>query len=378
MKRINSKSALLKKRVRTIQARAKLVGILYLLGSIALLALAAGASLLNGTPFSGDKVFPAFALPITLFYKPFVELFKDGMTADEVVNAIMAAFYAIMVLVMFINVIVSFTKLGWLFKRRASYTSGFNRNMYAMDDMGKCFSSSFAALIVCNVVIFLVASAASVTTFGYIALAVALFFHFVCGLIGGRVTLFTTGDDIQEEVREFGLFTYFVRNLFQVAAVGGMIYFLLKPNALGNNYVIRDTLYKVLSGNPAALLSDIMALVPAIIQIVVSLFMLVLIKHATAATEFNRDCMDGAGMRNYTVFVFFAFLGIAASVVLPFLGIPQGVSAVLNTNVLIAAGIAFVSFILDCAIKSRPNTDTIVASDELDMEAYFQSGTTII
>jgi hypothetical protein len=157
-----------------------------------------------------------------------------------------------------------------------------------------------------------------------------------------------------------------------------MIYFLAMPTNFGNGKVIRDTVFKVLSGNPAELLKDVMGLIPAIIQIVVGLFMLVLIKHATAATEFNRDCMDGAGMRNYTVFVFFVFLAVGAYVVLPFLGIPQGVQAALNTNVLIAAAIAFVSFILDCVIKSKPKTESIGASDELDMEAYFQGGTTII
>lgn len=375
MKRINSKSALLKRRVKTIQNRAKFVGMFYLLGSLALLALAACVSMLNGTVLAADSAFPAIALPVLSFYKPFVAVFEGGIkavTADEVVNAAVALLYAIMLLVMFINVLVSFTKLGWLFKIRASYTNGFNRNMYAMDDMGKRFSSSFAALIICYLQIYLLSAAPSLTMFAYIALAAGFFFHFLCGLIGGRVTLFTTGEDVQEEVREFGLFTYFVRNLFQIAAVGAILYFIVPQSNL------RATVYDLLTHDAAWITSNVMNFVPAAVQIVVGLFLFILIKHATAATEFNRDCMDGAGMHNFAVFVFFAFLGLGAYVVLPYLNIPQGVTAALNTNVLIAAGIAFVSFLLDCIIKSRPKAEAKGFSDELDMEAYFQSGPTII
>ena len=52
MKRIHSKAALLKKRVRTIHRRAKFTGILYFLGTLALAAAAVLLSLLDGTAIS--------------------------------------------------------------------------------------------------------------------------------------------------------------------------------------------------------------------------------------------------------------------------------------------------------------------------------------
>ena len=88
--------------------------------------------------------------------------------------------------------------------------------------------------------------------------------------------------------------------------------------------------------------------------------------------EYNtsyRDCMDGAGMRNFTVFSFFTFLAIGALVLLPYLGIGvvEGASK-LNSKLAIATGIAFVAFLLDCIVKSGGRG----SYDDLDMESYFK------
>ena len=49
MKRMNSKTVQIRKRIKAIQGRAKFVGVLYLLGTIGLAALAACMPLLDNT-----------------------------------------------------------------------------------------------------------------------------------------------------------------------------------------------------------------------------------------------------------------------------------------------------------------------------------------
>ena len=58
MKRIQSKAGLLKKRVKAVQGKAKFVGIVYLLGVIALAAVSALFSLTGGTVVSTEECFP--------------------------------------------------------------------------------------------------------------------------------------------------------------------------------------------------------------------------------------------------------------------------------------------------------------------------------
>ena len=77
MKRINSKAALLKKRVKVMHGRAEFAGILYLLGTLALTALVAVFPLINGTVLAPNAEFPALAITAMTFYQPFVDLFNN-------------------------------------------------------------------------------------------------------------------------------------------------------------------------------------------------------------------------------------------------------------------------------------------------------------
>lgn len=370
MKRITSKAVLLKKRVKSIQGRAKFVGVLYLLGILALAAAAATLGLLNGTVIAPDSEFPAVVLPVLTFYQPIVDVFSNlnALTMTMVMNAVAALFFTIMLLVMAINILRALSKLNWLFKVRASYTNGFNRNMYAMDDLGKIFSSSLAALVICNLFIYLLSDAATITTYGYIAVGGGLFFHFVCGLIGGTVTLFTTGENVEEEPREHGLVAFFFRNLIQLAAAGAILYFFV-PNSIFAAG-LRDVLEHLILMDFAWFGENLMALIPFAVEVVLWLCVIVLIKHATAATEYNRDCMDGAGMKNYAVFAFFTAICLAALIALPYFGIGAAMEQEVMTQVIIAAAVALVAFIFDCAVKPRVRGNY----DDLDMDTYFRDG----
>ncbi|MBE5751621.1 MAG: hypothetical protein E7357_04335 [Clostridiales bacterium] len=363
MKR-TTRNVQLRKRIKSVQNRAKFVGILYLLGLLGIVALTAVMPLMDGA---------ATTLTAMAFFKPFKTVFAGGMAGlknlpvADTFAAFCALLYGLMLLAMLIDVLRSFSKLGWLFKRRASYSNGFNRNMYAMDDIAKRFSGSFALIVITNLLIYMFSGdGVKITTFGYITLAVGLFIHFVAGLLGGKVTLFTTGDRVEEEEREHGLLVYFVRNVLQLGVVGVIVYFLLSQS------VLVATIAKILD---AVMVSkagfgslEMKELIPAAVELVAWLCVFVLVKHATGATEYNRECMHGAGMKNFAVFAFFATLAIGALVALPYLGI--GADSGLNSKLLIAAIAAFVGFLLDCIVQSRRRG----TYDELDMDAYFREG----
>ena len=382
MKRIPSKATLLKKRVRKIQNRAKFVGLLYLLGTIGLVAIAACMPLLTGTCITADGA----TMPVMTFYQPIVNLFASGMeafgslTAAQITDLIVVVLFAAMLLTMAINVLRSIGKLGWLFKRRASYSNGFNRNMYAMDDMAKRFSNSLYTLVMIHLFIYLFSGGVpaegqeatlQITTNAYIALGVGFGLHFICGLISGTVTLFSTGDRVEEETRENGLFVFFVRNLIQIAAVAAIGYFLIQESVFVAK--LQEILKLVLEEQKPIAEIDWMSAIPAGIEIIAWLFIAVLAGHAIADTEFNRDGVVGSGMRNFGIFSFMAALALAAGIALPMLGI--GVvekAAELNQNLLIAAAVALVAFLLDCIIRPRTRDDSDY--DDVDMDAYFQGG----
>ena len=311
MKRMPSKATLLKKRVRKIQSRAKFTGVLYLLGTVALVALVACMPMLTGTCITAVG---ATDMPVLTFYQPIMDIFASGaetiaLTATQITELIVVALFGIMLLVMAINVLRSIKKLGWLFKRRASYANGF--------------------------------------------------------------TLFTTGDRVEEEVRENGLFVFFVRNLIQIVAVVAIAYFLLQESILAVK--IEELLKWIVEDQKPIAEIDWLGFVPAGLELLAWLFLTVLVGHATADTEFNRDGVVGSGMKNFAIFSFFTALVLGAGVALPMLGVGVAeVATELNQNLLVSAAVALVAFLLDCIIKPRARDDS--AYDDVDIDAYFQGG----
>ncbi len=369
MKRRPLNNTYLKRRINAVHSRAKFAGVFYLLGTLALSAVIVLTTLVDNTCL-GTAAFPTFAMPVLTFYQPFITLFANlqSLSAEILIDATVAALYAILLLVLLCNILGSFAKLRWLFKRRASYIHGFNRNMYAMDAIGKRFASSFAAAIILYLQIYLLTDGAALNTFSYAFLAVGGFFHILCGLIGGNATLFTKGETTQEEPREFGVFVFFIRNLIQIAAVGGIIYFLIPQSAVVP--AVLEVMQKVVfEQNTEWLTANLMSLIPAIAELVAWLCIVVLIKHATAPTEYNRDGMDGAGMNNFAVFSFLAAACLAAIVILPMAQITPALSQEASTAFILSAVIAFVAFVLDLIVRPRYHDDP---DDDPDMEAYLQ------
>ena len=313
----------MKKRIKKTRSKAGFVGFLYLLGTI-LMAAAACALPLVKPVVNGEAV----NLGITEFWKPFTSI-AGGLTVSQVVKLAICAFHTIMLLTVVINVFRAFRKLGKLYRKKIDRQDeeSINCNVIAMQKLGKIFSCSFSAILVWNFLIalfsengnapkdFVNVSMVAGLPNVLLVLAVGVVFHFICGLMGGKISLFYVEEEkgLIEQKREVGLFGRFVCNLFQVAIVLGLVYFFLQNSGVNAfvRTVIENTLVSMNVGN---IVAEATKIIPAV-EVVAMLCLIVLIKHATGVAEYNLDGKLGKGMKNGIVFAFFTFLLAAAVVV---------------------------------------------------------------
>jgi len=341
----NNTNTSIHRRVRKVHSKAKFVGVLYFFGELFMLALACLPMLtVNGTALWVTKCFDFFKAT------------GDG----KIVSIITAVLYLLVVLIAFINFLRALGKLGNLLRKNHTKVGRIKQNMQAMDDMGKLFSGTFAAIICFHFLIYIINAKDAVKLAGldavanglptiplaYVTLGLGLLIHFLAGIVHGKVSNFQIGGQVAqivEEKRENGVFVFFIRNLIQVVAVAAMVYFFAP-------FVVEEGKVNGVITDFSAAFKDIMgSVVPFALVIVTAIFMIVMIKHATAATEFNLYGMRGSGMKNFRVFAFLAFLTAGGLCAMPLI---SGGSFAVNAYVYVAA-IAFVAFLLDCIIKPR-------------------------
>ena len=360
------KSTTLKKSIKNAHAKARWVGFFYLLGSIILLALSV-LPILSVT--DGEGVWNPTILN---FFEPLLNIVNGSQVLglNPYITVVFASvIYTVIVLALVINVIVCFTKLGWLYKNTASAAFGFNRPEYAMEDMGRAYSSSFAAWVLGAAAICVVSGSLNAESmlFVYIGLGVAVLLHLWLGLVGGNVTLYNvTPTGIVEDKRKYGRFSVFVRNLFQIAAVAGIIYFVAESS------VLKSTVASLANGSLAldALLADINLLIPVALEALTLLFWVILAKHATAITEFDRDGKKAPGMKNFAIFSLLVFICTAASLALAIVG-GLAIDAVLTEKLsaVIVAGIGLVMFIFELILGKCPNIKKSILKEQAAAEA---------
>ncbi len=349
---LTSRGVYLRKHIARNRRRAKLVGLLYLVGII---ALAAAACL----PLIVHELAP---VGVMTFWKTFMPKNLDVKTSTGLIKTINSGLYGLMLLGVVINVLKGLGKLGWLFKKKANKTYGFNRNVYAMDDLGRIFSGSLALIISIHFLIAIICGdgmtnvkvlldklltfdMSSLLFFVIVAIA-GCFFHLVLGFLGGKAAYYDVEDgEVIEHRRVVGRFAPLFRNVLQLAAAASIGYLLLQVNTL--HTMVAKLLEK---GGANAILKDMPALISAALQLVIVLSTLVLIKHATAATEFSIDGANGYGMKNFRVFSFFIFLAAGGAVAYQYL---LG-DKTLNKMMLIIAGIAFVMFVIELIMRKMP------------------------
>ncbi len=375
---LTSKGVYLKKRIANNRSRAQFIGIVYLLATIALAAVVCLPIFIEKLdPFWGVYHFWKVYTPSTL---------KTLKTVEDFYPVAVTALYVFMAAGNIINVLRSFTKLGWLFKKRASKTYGFNRNVYAMEDMGRIFSGSYSAMLS---VIFVISVLLGATLKGYwelrlllgnaflilfiSALGGGILLHFFAGLIGGKSSYFDLEDDeIVEQKRLVGCFVPFLRNFVQVGAVLAIIFFFLKSNTL--HTVIIPFTEKVTWKYYVK--EEMAAHISIALQLLTAAFILPLIYHAFNITEYNINGANGSGMKTFRVFAFFVFLTAGATAVcryifgeMIFMGAPIGIKKEwVEMSSIVIASIGFCTFLFEVLMRNLPKvpvTDAALMNDAM-------------
>lgn len=371
---LSPRGAYLKTRIARNRGRAQFVGIIYLLSIIALAAVAC-FSLFD---LNKQKNAP---LGILGFWKVFKPANLKSITSwDTLLKLANASIYGLMLLGCLINVCRALGKIVWLFKKKASKTYGFNRNVYAMDDLGKIFSGSYAVILTAYFLIAVLCGETHPHLFLYIALGGGLVIHLFAGFVGGKVSYFDIKDgEITEDKRVVGRGAALLRNVLQLVAVFAMLYFFQKISIL--HTVIGPLMEK--GGIKNYVNGRILSYIPVALQLLTLVCLLPLIKHATATTEYNLDGANGPGMKTFRVFAFFVFLLVGAMVVckyligevaltkvLTFTGVE--VKKALSINGIILASIALVMFIIELIMYNRPGFIKEKQKDE-ELEADYNN-----
>lgn len=344
----------LKKRIASTHARAKFIGMIYF---FAIWALAAVACL----PLFESELAP---LGVMEFWRVFkMETFKNLDTVEQIITLANASLYALMIFGIAINVLKSLSKLNWLFKKKGSRTYSFNRNVYAMEDLGNIFSGSLASIISFHFIMYILCGKMDVLWPFYAAVGGGFFLHFFCGIIGGKASYFAADSkgNLVEEKRIIGRVLPFVRNLLQLAAVFSMMYFFLEACSLHG--VIEPLLQENSFDNYVK--GEILAYVALGLQALTAIWLIVLVKHATGISEFSMQGPNASGMKNYRIFAFFVLLTAGATAVCRyifgeaqfvefggymFMYVEKGV----DKNSIYLAAIAFVIFVAEVIMRHMP------------------------
>ena len=350
-KSVSQRYVYIRKRIAKMQRRAKIFGFLYLLATIAITALAC-------LPLITFKEAIGVELGVMEFWKVFTQL-GEGIQGKELALAV-AVIYGLMLLVLVINLLRSVAKLGWLFKRKASIAYGFNRNVYAMDDMGRRFSNSFATIVASHLVIALFVLNGSVAIMGYAVLGMGAFFHFACGIPAGNVSLFDTENGVTEQRREVGNFSPFVRNLFQSVIV------IVSTCLFAKVAQIRSTFDLFIAENGMAnLMADPMSLITPAIHLVMLLVLIGMIYYATSTIEFDPEGSETPGRKRFLLLSLLLLLCAGGA-----FAYGQFVAQTeVHINVILIAVVALVALIIELALISCPNMET-EHLDEVEVGTY--------
>ncbi len=370
-----SKAVYYKKSIDRNRGRAKFVGMIYLLAIIALAAAACFPLLVQSNTYVGVYGKKAFWRAFTL------KSLKAYGSEAGFLRLLTAFLYALMLLIVAMNVLRALTKINWLFKRRASKIYGFNRNVYAMEDLGKIFSDSYAAILIFYLLIAVCTGKAAINPLALIVVGGGFLVHLFAGIKGAKTGYYDLEDgEIIEQKRLIGRAAPFIRNLLQLLSVYAIIFCFFCVSKL--SATIAPALEK--GGVSDILLAKPIGLIPLGLQALTLLWLLVLIKHATATTEYNINGVEGRGMKVFRVFSFFTFLTAGATVVCrlvfgeaTYTAIAGGWEIKLVRSIdfgsLIIAGIALFMFIFEIAMRKHPRIPEVI-EQILDDEAPVVSG----
>ena len=195
--------------------------------------------------------------------------------------------------------------------------------------------------------------------------------------MGGKCSYFDSDaqGNLIEQKRLIGRIAPLIRNLLQVAAVGGMLFFFLRTNVL--SLLIAPLLQKGAFGG--YIKNNLTAFISAGLQILTIPSLFVLIKHATGTSEYSIEGTAASGMKNFRVFSFFVALTAGATAVCRYLFGEVGFGLILEngvTSVLVLkftdyksvmlAGIAFAMFVIELIMSGLPRFPENREEDEIE------------
>ncbi len=335
-KKVTLEGLQLKKRFGRNRSRAIFVGFILVLAIIGLAAAVAVLPMLTGAVVS---------LKVTEFWKAFKG--ADFKSAAGLTEVVVAGLYGLMLLGLVINVFRALGKVKPLHKKTGTKADGFNHGPYAMNALGEIFSGSFVIILLTYFLISLICKDAKPEMWLLIVLGGGVVIHLFTGVLGGKISYFDIEDEqVKEQIREVGRFAPFFRNVLQLGAVFGIMFFLLQANAKSSilNKLIDPNVVNVFKGMK---LGEMLVSVASILAV---LCVFALAKHATAITEYNIDGVHGKGMKTFRVFSFFVFLTAGAAVACKYLLVEKK----LDINFLIVAGIALAMFIIELIMRKLP------------------------
>ena len=284
------------KKIKKTHKRTKVVSAIYAVGLIFLTVLAFFPTI--NIQFAGkDKLF------IGTFFWPIVNIFKKNL---NVIDLVVMLLYLVMMASITINFFKGLSRFGKILRRTSGNVTTCNKNLAIMEEIANAFSNAFACYVIFNFVIYMITYATesklifgAITLWAAIALVVALIVHFWAAILGAKVSVFIIGATIEEKKREDKIAPFFLRNLVQVIAVAAILYFFVPAT---NLYIELGNLFE--KGQTSALTNfgNLFAFLAVVLQVGVIATTIVLIKHATGVTEYDRLGMDCIGIRNFRIF----------------------------------------------------------------------------
>lgn len=356
----------IRQRISKMRRRAQRVGLLYLLGTFLVTAFAVLSFMQVQLP-EGERSLGVLGLLSDLERIKTLTVTQQWLTAFGL--------YGVALLVLAIACIKMLVKLKWLFKRKASRVYGVNRNAYAMEDMGKTFSRSFALTIELHILIYLIFEA-KLNLFAWGALGSGLFVHFLCGAIGGNVSLFSMQNgELTEEKRAVGNVASFVRNIIQLILCVAVVYVLIKTEIIYRAIMI---FFSVGDANIEKAAVGVLwqeLAVTAWAAIIPLLCLLVLgivcgwISYALSPREFDIDGAKASGRKRFLMYSVLLTVVVAGIFLVWQLLQPEAlIDQAFTGDLLLVGALALVGVVAELSLFRLPKEKE---DDIDDKEAYF-------
>jgi hypothetical protein len=343
----------MKQRIAKTQRSARAIGLLYLFATLLLTALTC-LSLVLTTNVENESA----KLSVMHFWKAFKEIKNFRFVAIPLITS---ALYGITLFVLLCNVLRSLSKLNWLFKRKASRVYGFNRNAYAMDDLGNAFSSSFTCVLVNHFLIALLDFICEIQISFWICVSAGLLVHFLCGVCSGNISLFDIQSGIVEDERQVGSFSPLIRNLFQIAGTALAAVWFLKYARFGG-YVY--SFIVDFSGTFSVMKADMQEILYFATETVIVLLVIGMVIYALGRKEYDMDGREAPGRK---AFLLLSFLATAATVFyyVYFKSEHAGAREILMTAIFVGA-----AFVMDLVLTAFPLYKRRYHGDEVNGDDY--------